>query len=150
MKSKNFTLFFFILFTLFLYGTLAIAGNFSEAPPEVVKHPYVHKVSPANAMKLIQQNKHNPKFVILDVRTPKEFFSGRIPGAINIDYEAPTFQQNIAQLDKSKTYLVYCRSGLRSGAATELMESMDFKNVFDLEGGILNWKKSGLPMIQGP
>ena len=60
----------------------------------------------------------NQDVVILDVRTPAEFASGRIANSINIDAESGNFEAEIQALDKSKTYAVYCRSGRRSGVAT--------------------------------
>lgn len=80
----------------------------------------------------------NPKAVLLDVRTPGEFLSGRIPNAININVMDSSFTQKISTLDKNKTYFVYCRSGGRSAQACSLMASQGFE-VHNLAGGIANW-----------
>ena len=80
-----------------------------------------------------------PGVVVLDVRTPGEFQSGHIWNAINIDVEGMTFNQEIAKLDKSKEYAVYCRSGRRSAIATEAMSKAGFKNLVELSGGIQTW-----------
>ena len=64
--------------------------------------------------------------VVLDVRTPGEFQSGHIQGAINVDYEGLNFEGEVNKLDKAKTYAVYCRSGRRSGLATEVMAKNGF------------------------
>lgn len=77
--------------------------------------------------------------VILDVRTPGEFNSGYIPGAINIDIYAADFQSRVQKLDKSKTYLVYCRSGARSSNAGNFMITNGFKQVHNLKGGMMAW-----------
>jgi rhodanese-related sulfurtransferase len=78
---------------------------------------------------------------ILDVRTENECSEGIIANAINIDiYEGPEFIQKIEELDKSKNYYVYCRSGARSAKACELMESLGFENTYNLEDGILGWR----------
>ena len=77
--------------------------------------------------------------VILDVRTPDEFKSGYIPGAINLDIYAADFQNRVLKLDKSKTYLVYCRSGARSSNAGSFMISNGFKQVHHLKGGMMGW-----------
>jgi rhodanese-related sulfurtransferase len=77
--------------------------------------------------------------VILDVRTPGEFNSGYIPGAINIDIYAADFQSRVQKLDKSKTYLVYCRSGARSSNAGNFMVTNGFKQVHNLKGGMMAW-----------
>lgn len=77
---------------------------------------------------------------IIDVRTPDEFASGHIKGAINIDYLDDGFETEIAKLDPAKPYLLYCRSGHRSGEAKSLMMEKGFKQVSDINGGISAWK----------
>lgn len=79
--------------------------------------------------------------VILDVRTEDEFNDGMIPNAINIDiYKGQGFIYQVDELDKSKNYYVYCRSGARSGQACTMMNQMGFKNAYNLLGGIMQWK----------
>lgn len=78
--------------------------------------------------------------VILDVRTEEEIAGGVIPNAIHIDiYKGQEFIDEVEELDKSKHYYVYCRSGNRSGQACRIMEELGFENAFNLEGGILEW-----------
>ena len=77
--------------------------------------------------------------VILDVRTAEEFHSGRIPQAINIDVMDSSFVGKIAELDRAKTYFVYCRGGSRSGQACSIMTNRGLK-VYNLAGGITNWE----------
>ncbi len=79
--------------------------------------------------------------VILDVRTEDEFNEGMIPGALNIDiYKGQGFIYSIEELDKSKNYYVYCRSGGRSGQACSIMSQLGFENAYNLLGGIMNWE----------
>lgn len=85
--------------------------------------------------------------VVLDVRTRGEFNEGHIANAINIDVESDTFLNEIAQLDKTKTYAVYCRSGRRSGLATEVMAKNGFTSIFNLNGGIIDWQNAGKPLV---
>lgn len=80
-----------------------------------------------------------PDTVLLDVRTPAEVRSEALEGAVTIDFMAPDFPQNVAQLDKSKLYLVYCRSGNRSGQACQIMHQQGFIEVYNLGGGLMNW-----------
>lgn len=75
--------------------------------------------------------------LLLDVRTPSEFASGHIAGAINIDVQNPSFAGRLSEFDKDKTYFVYCRSGSRSQVAVSEMKKNGFKNVFDLSGGVI-------------
>lgn len=86
------------------------------------------------------------KGVVLDVRTAKEFDSGHIPGALNIDINSSEFDKKIAALDKDKAYLVHCASGVRSVRACEKMNRMDFKQLINLQGGIKAWEKAGKPV----
>lgn len=85
-------------------------------------------------------NKNNT--IILDVRTEDEVKQGIIDGAMHINLFDSDFRDQLEELDKSKTYLVYCRSGNRSGKACEVMSDMGFDNAYNLEGGILAWNKS--------
>lgn len=79
--------------------------------------------------------KESSTAVLLDVRTPEEFATGNIAGAINIDFKASDFEQKIAELDKSKTYFVYCLSGIRSGKAADRMSELGFTSLYTLDGG---------------
>ena len=79
--------------------------------------------------------------VVLDVRTPEEVEEGYIPNATNIDfYLGQEFLTEVEKLDKDKNYYVYCRSGNRSGQACAVMNSVGFKNAYNLEGGFMNWE----------
>ena len=79
--------------------------------------------------------------VILDVRTEEEFESGYIKGALNMDIRGGAdFLASIESLDKSKSYFAYCRSGARSGQASQLMSQMGFSAVYNLDGGVLAWE----------
>lgn len=83
------------------------------------------------------------KNVVLDVRTPKEFAAGHIPGAVNIDFNAPDFEQKVAKLDPNKTYLVHCAGGVRSSKACTKLSSLKFPNLYNLDGGLKAWERAG-------
>lgn len=94
-----------------------------------------------------QQLLNNKKDVqLIDVRTPSEFAEDHLPKAVNIDYNAGDFQSKMQQLDKSKPVFIYCLSGGRSGRALRWMAEAGFKEVYNLKGGILQWKAAGLPV----
>ena len=78
--------------------------------------------------------------VLLDVRTPPEIANGNLPGSLEIDYKAADFTERIRALDTTKTYLIYCRSGNRSGKACAAMAEMGFDTLYNLEGGYMAWK----------
>ena len=84
--------------------------------------------------------------VTLDVRSAGEFSAGHIAGALNIDVEGMQFDSDIAKLDKSVTYAVYCHSGRRSGIAVEKMTKAGFKSLFNLTNGIASWSSAGMPI----
>jgi rhodanese-related sulfurtransferase len=86
--------------------------------------------------------------ILLDVRTDQEFAEGHMKGAVQIDYSKPDFKNKIAELDKETPVYVYCRSGARSGGAAKIMKDMGFKEVYNLEGGILAWQRAGKPVAQ--
>ncbi len=85
--------------------------------------------------------------ITLDVRTAGEFMSGHIQGAQNIDFESGSFAEDISTLDKNGTYAVYCRSGNRSGQAVKVMHDAGFHNVYNLNGGVIDWANAGLPLV---
>ena len=105
----------------------------------------IENITPEEAYILIQENKDNPNFVILDVRTPEEFLGEYIENAVNLDYYSDTFRNNLDKLDKNKTYLIYCRSGRRSENALNIMKELDFREVYNMLGGIVKWKSEELP-----
>ena len=88
-----------------------------------------------------------PGVVILDVRTPGEFAEGFIEGAQMIDFQSGNFETEIGTLDKDVTYAVYCRSGNRSGQAVKVMQDAGFLNLFNLEGGVIDWANQGMPLV---
>ena len=85
--------------------------------------------------------------ITLDVRTPSEFAEGHVEGARLIDFQSGNFENEIATLDKNATYAVYCRSGNRSGQAVKVMQDAGFTNVFNMNGGVIDWANAGLPLV---
>ncbi|NPV63451.1 MAG: rhodanese-like domain-containing protein [Methanotrichaceae archaeon] len=93
---------------------------------------------------------------ILDVRTPEEYSSGHLEGAANLDFRSPSFRDSLTNLDKKRAYLVYCRTGIRSGRALVIMADLGFSEVYNLSGGIFRWNREGFDVAgqqtggQGP
>ena len=106
----------------------------------------INDIVPEKSYELIMENKDNPDFVILDVRTPGEFSESHLEGAELLNYQSPDFKDKVQELDKNKTYLVYCRSGMRSAAGADLMVKLGFENLYNLVGGIMGWESCGLPV----
>jgi rhodanese-related sulfurtransferase len=95
------------------------------------------------------QKRKEKDAVVLDVRTPREYAEGHVPGAVNLDIHDPQFDQKITSLDKSKTYLVHCAKGVRSAAATRKMSTLGFLNLFDFHGGFTAWENAHKPVEKG-
>ena len=79
--------------------------------------------------------------VVLDVRSPEEAKKGTVPGHQLINYFDGDFKKELAALDRSKAYLIYCRSGMRSAKACKLMAGMGFARLYNLKGGIVAWNR---------
>ncbi|HWS14774.1 MAG TPA: rhodanese-like domain-containing protein [Candidatus Methylomirabilis sp.] len=105
-------------------------------------------LSPSEARDLIGKRSGDPGFVLLDVRTPKEFEEERIEGSVLVDYQASDFRKKIAGFDREKTYLVYCRSGNRTVGALKAMREQGFRDLHHLAGGIRKWKEAGFPTVK--
>jgi len=81
------------------------------------------------------------KAIVIDVRTEGEVAEGFISGTtVFANVNGPDFMQKIKALDPTKTYIVYCRSGARSARASEILTNNGFKKVYNLNGGIMNWR----------
>jgi phage shock protein E len=111
---------------LLLGATLALAGCASAEPADLSENT-----------------------VIIDVRTPAEFASGHLEGAVNIDVQSPDFAAQIMELDPSGEYFVYCRSGNRSGQAIAQMTQMGFDGNNLTNGGSVDEasKASGVDVV---
>jgi phage shock protein E len=90
----------------------------------------------------------DPDALVLDIRTTPEVAQAHLPNAVQLDYYAADFPQRIAELDRDVPVLLYCRSGQRSADAAGLMAQLGFRDVIDLEGGIIAWANAGLPLTR--
>lgn len=80
---------------------------------------------------------------LVDVRTAQERNDGFIKQSQNIDFNSPTFDEDIEKLDKSKPVILYCRSGVRSAKCAKKLKEAGFVKIYDLQGGITQWRFSG-------
>ena len=81
--------------------------------------------------------------ILVDVRTKDEFNSGYIENSLNIDYLSNDFYENAKMLDKNTPIILYCRSGKRSSMSANKLAKLGFKEIYNLEGGILDWIEIG-------
>ena len=105
----------------------------------------VRDVSATEAAEIL---KNDPEIRVLDVRTGFEFNRGHIEDAVNFNYYSRKFKAKLNTLDKNVTWLVHCRTGVRSGKTLPLMKAAGFTNVIHLQDGIVDWTKSGLAVVK--
>jgi len=118
---------------LFL-GVLFISSCNKESRYKTVELITVEEVDSLIALEKVQ---------LIDVRTPKEYMAGHIEGAVNIDFRSENFEKLIMEVDKSKPVAVYCGRGGRSSKCATYMQKAGFKKIYDLDGGITEWKFKG-------
>ena len=106
-------------------------------------------LSAQEAQGLIEQNKGNEKFIILDLRSADEYRQGHIEGARSVNYYATNFQRMVSLLDRDATILLYCQKGRQSTLALRAMTKLGFSRMYILDGGIAEWVRAGLPLT-GP
>lgn len=102
-----------------------------------------------DAKSFSEKLKATPNAVLLDVRTPEEFSKEYIEGALLADWNSNDFQRRIDAIDKNAPVFVYCLSGGRSSSAAAAMRKQGYKEVYELQGGIMKWKSAGLPVVSG-
>ncbi len=105
-------------------------------------------VTPDEAYTIIKKNGNNPDFMLLDVRTEDEYRSGHLVDAVNIDFYSENFREKLDALDREDTYVIYCKSGGRSGQTLKMMEELGFRRVYNIIGGIQNWQRNNLPVVR--
>lgn len=104
---------------------------------------YAQKTANISVEQAIEMIAKTKKLQIVDVRTPAEFNSGHIKGAVNINFGDAEFEKKIKkQLKRRRPVLLYCRTGRRSLNAMNKMAALKFKEVYNMQGGVVVWKKT--------
>jgi rhodanese-related sulfurtransferase len=119
---------------------------FTGLSQEVKAVPENDSVKHVKAKEAAIYLKDHPDVVVLDIRTPSEYGKGHLAKAKNINFYDENFKADIGKLDKSKTYLVHCASGGRSGKSLVVFNEGGFKTIIHLDGGYKGWVKQGLPV----
>ena len=132
MQRKGFIL---ILIFIFIMGSAALGMAKMKT------------VSTKRAHRILERRDKDSEFVILDVRTAEEYVEGHIENAVNIDFYADAFPNELDVLDRENTYLIYCRTGSRSGSTFKMMRKLGFKDVYNMEGGIEEWSPN-YPVVE--
>jgi rhodanese-related sulfurtransferase len=131
-----------------LIVTLIAQGSIKKnvLRPKIEKKEF--NINVKDAYYMIEKYKGSDKLVIFDIRSKEEFENSQIPDAINIDFYNKNFYKILKLLDRSKIYLVYCKSGMDSEEAVMMMKELDFERVHNMEKGIIVWEKSGYPLMK--
>ena len=106
----------------------------------------IEDITTWQANEMINAVPADPNLVILDVRTQSEYDEAHIEGAAQLDYYSATFTEDLNNLDKTSTYIVYCRSGGRSADTLDIMENLGFRKAYNILGGITDWIADGFPV----
>ena len=134
---------FFIIFVLFScknnVADTVITDQHQQSERQITTNePITKNIEADEAKKMLESN---PDIMVLDVSTPEETNQGILQKAIIIDIYDPGFNAKIDQLDKEKTYIVYCAAGGRSATACQIMTEKGFKKLYNLSGGYRAWNK---------
>jgi len=144
MKRKRYMLFVALMISAIFafHGSLALAENMTakDFMEEAKKH--ITTISVADAKALLDKG----GVAFLDVREPKEYQSGHIPGAVNVPRGLLEFQIETKIPDKNAVVVVYCKTGGRSCLASQTLVKMGYKNIKNMDGGWQAWMKAGYPV----
>ena len=140
---KKFPVYFLLLALAAASAQAQPSTNTEPKGPAVAARPGAPKKVEVEEFEKLWLAKTN---VVLDVRTKQEFDAGHIPGAINLDVNAPGFTKKVAALDTNKVYLVHCAAGRRSANACDQMSRLGFSRLIDLAPGFRGWEKAGKPV----
>jgi phage shock protein E len=119
----------------FLFASLVAAGALAAGPALV---PISQEIL------LERQQKGDEAAFVLDVRSPEEYASGHVPGAVNIPYDQ--IASRIAEVPKDQNVVLYCKSGRRAGIAAEVLAGQGYTRLQHLEGDIVAWVEKGRPI----
>ncbi|MGD2063988.1 MAG: rhodanese-like domain-containing protein [Nitrospirota bacterium] len=114
----------------------------------------VEELNPIECQRWIESR---PDALVVDIREPNEYREGAIAGAIHVprgmidllaDHEY--IERDVRLQDRNRPILLYCRSGLRSVLAADVLQRMGFVEVVSMVGGITDWKLVNLPLVEPP
>ena len=140
--------------SIMLLAAVAVTGCFATPPAGDLSNagndlPDFGVISTQQSANVIVTLQDDPEFVLLDIRTSAEVEAGHLSGAVELDFYSDTFRDDLAALDRDLTYLIYCRTGNRTGSAYQIMEGLGFERVYDMGGGITQWMAAGYPVCLG-
>lgn len=122
----------------FLYSIFLLFFIFGSCQEKETKQ--VQKITAEQLLDALE----NKDVQLIDVRTEGEFKEGSIYNAQNICVTTNGFEQKVKNFDKNKPVYLYCKSGIRSAKAAEILKEMGFKEIYDMSGGFDEWSKKEL------
>jgi thioredoxin len=126
-----------------IYLPFLLAFMFTAACSQDTK---IRQVNPAEFQQLIEK----PGGVLLDVRTRHEFKNGHIANSGQLNFYSFGFKKDLLMLPKNEPIYLYCNTGWRSEKAAQILAENGFKNVYNLEHGIMDWELQNLPVAVDP
>ncbi len=134
-------------FFCLILSTLSFLASYSQpAYDQKLNALYRHTVKTLTPAQLAERQANDPSLIVLDTRSRQEFAVSHLPGARLLDYDR--YQQaELAALPRQATLVVYCSVGYRSERIGERLQKMGYKNVFNLYGGIFQWKNEGRVVV---
>lgn len=127
-----------LIFTVLLLGCKKESSTISETEVKLIP---VEEV-----LNIVQMEEAQ----LIDVRTPEEYEEGHLANALNIDFFSDNFLQDMEKLDKSKPVMIYCKSGNRSNKSLNKLKDSGFTKIYDVDGGITEWKNKGFDVQMIP
>ena len=141
----------FVIFAAtMLAATASIADQAGPTPGQPASAPAAASaslplISPQALLE--RQARGDASLFVLDVRTPKEYAAGHVPGAVNVPYDQVA--SHLAEIPKDKDVVLYCQSGRRAGLAAEVLEAGGYTKLGHLQGDMQAWLKDGRPVESG-
>lgn len=122
-----------LLFMFLLTSSIFLAGCKEEMDNDI-------KLITAEEMQALMELED---VQLVDVRSAQERLDGFIKNSQNIDFNSPTFDQDILKLDRTKPVILYCHAGGQSSQCAEKLRDAGFEKIYDLQGGITQWRFKG-------
>jgi len=141
--NRNTTFIALIICFLFACGGVDEGKQVEQKTVRYKKEQINQNISVQESYEMIGAHAHDTMLVLLDIRSRDEFETGIIKNAITLEYKDPELKAKLDSMDKDKIYIVYCRTGGRSGITLGYMKKMGFREAYNMKGGIEEWREKG-------
>jgi phage shock protein E len=132
--------------TLIIFAVVSCGDREETAVDEEVTVEIMAPVEHLTANEAVEVLASDEGCVVLDIRTPAEYADGHIAGAVNVDFRADNFKEELGKLDPRTPYLVHCGSGGRSTSSLPVFEELGFMKIYHLAEGLGGWEADGNPI----